>query len=545
MMIIPAGYITCPPEIVTYKATFRLIGGNDEKMVCTKCHSQLSYMKDLEPIITELKSSNLKNIYTLMAKNKKYDDAGQYVLSLYKKYMSATHINKAYTYNSWEDECFIMSGIDYATHNILNRRVIEYIIYGCFIGEDIEYIVDIFSRQKQSATHNCDSVMCADATANAPLTTTCSKKFTFDIIDIIEILKSVTNMHTTGGSLIWFWNNQSIDRLFTLIASRTSFANLEFTFTLYPILIELLNKLYVKNEVTNALLSNTIFNIITNRGSLDYVIRYIYQLRNTKVNPAIDNHETLLEFTKIYCASINYDKSYFKSMQNMESFLYEKLFKTDYLVWNDKIFEINKCCPILYPFDNRYVITQVLSCELINDYRYGVIGNRKITVKISPTGISTVDPAAIQTKSFIFKGTTDDEYANYTTARILAHNTNYGGPINKMMLLKNVSIIEIEENIITLAGIYESNRTVKEYIYTTNGSRPLNDILASYRSTIEFMELVAATLKITSFDMRQIVVNANAQLCFAKYVASSGDAKIPTSVENIGAELRKMKLMLM
>lgn len=482
--------IICPSECSTIKVSLnnliRRYKYGDKKLVCIDCYKKINNLLKIDWIIKICEYLDVNDLYNTLLVNKEWHNSSIHYLS---KFRNIQYISEA-KYTPWEVN-IIWNLKDFFIYHT-NWTLIFYktVIYSYINNNHRERLQKTILLNLNNKKVSCWSLMCSRKC-----------KMSIDILDIFELLQFVSNVE--NGTIL-FWSSNEL---------KTFFINL---FKLYKvndtnnpnqliILLSITFRMLFKNAnyIDESFVYNVLDIITNNTYNFNFYLTLEYGYLNKldtndlikiKICDILNNY--LSNKLNANCKSnINKTISFFKSIINRN---------------NIKI--ILSYLPIIYPFNDKYYITNVLSIEELQSNSKPLLikltlthcvskknKTKKIIIKKDPSLrkeniVSTLmDLLLSKLRKQALKGRID-MFDDIPTYKIY-------------MITNDIGIIEYVENSITLRKISLNNYTLQNYILDNNPDDTIANIKDRFSKSLAISSCLSYILGLGDRHLDNIMVN--------------------------------------
>lgn len=500
--VIPSHLFDKPDEIRSLKVNitniFHSWNNGNKKLVCIECNNKIERILKIEWIIKICEFLDLRSLFVCLQVNRNFHNASIHWIS---RVRDIQYISSQIIYSKWQHNMLWFLKKQMITHNnwyihIVKSTLSTYIHHGI---NNIPNLIDIIKYTKNNK--NIKKISC--------WTLMCSRKCSYhtDIQDVLDIFQYVCKDNL---SINTFWKSKDMKELFILLIDNVT----EKAF-------------YKPNEHIIPILSITIRLITNVRYNIDE--EYIYQWLD-KISKNDLHFLIMLTLECNYLYSHKRNKKYCRIINNyiakklnakQKNMITNTITTFSYLDIKKNKYNVNELnLPILYPFDTKYMITEILNIkELESNSRPLLLTikieynnkkkNKKIILKrdmyLRKENIVSSLIMSLQNKLYLqAQKNRLDKFELIPTYKIL-------------MISSNLGIIEFVENSVTLRYINMKNYTLQNYIYEYNKTQVIDNIKERFVKSLSISSCLSYILGLGDRHLDNIMVNKRGQIFHIDY----------------------------
>jgi hypothetical protein len=487
----------------------KLAGTHDDNisLVCNECYNKINNLSNIQPIIKICEKLSVPDLYKVLLVNKQWYNAGIHCLSKFRniQYKPPDHI-----YSKWE--CNMVWNIkeNLLDHNswfniLIKTALINIIVYKKEIIDDLINIInDTNIKHKKT---KCWDLMC-------------SRKCNLqnDQIDFIEIIQYIS-LIPNFDDILWY-NDKLIEIIYLLCNKINRQIYDKNNFLIVPYLISSLKMLIQKTKdyslvslKANEFIINIINNFTTNKtfnkqdDNLLILLSFEYNYLKNKKN--IQNYDdqiiVLINNQLKLKLSIELKNMIAKTINTLNRINIDK---------NNLIGVIDtNILPIIYPFNTKYLITNIIDVQVLKSSSYPIL----VTVYIQDHKLK----ANKIEKKFIIKTDSNlrKEYIVSSLIIILQNKLiqqmNRGRidifepiPTYKILMINhNIGIIEFLDDCLTLKSIKNKNYTLQNYILDNNKDSQIKIIKERFAKSLAISSCLSFVLGLGDRHASNIMVS--------------------------------------
>ena len=487
----------------------KIAGTHDDtvSLVCNECYNKINNLTNIQPIINICENLSVPDLYKVLLVNKQWYNAGIHCLSKFRniQYKPPDHI-----YSKWECDMVWNIKENLLDHNswfniLIKTALVNIIVYNKNIIDDLMNIInDTYIQHKKT---KCWDLMC-------------SRKCNLqnDQIDLIEIIQYISLIPNFDG-VLWY-NDKLIEILYILCNKINRLIYNKNNFLIVPYLISSLKLLIQKTEnyslvslKANEFISNIINNFTTNKtyekqdDNLLILLSFEYNYLKNKKN--IQNYDdqiiALINNHLKLKLSIELKNMIAKTINTLNRISIDK---------NNLIGVVDtNLLPIIYPFNTKYLITNIIDVQVLKSSSYPLL----VTVYIQDHKFKS---NKIE-KKFIIKTDSNlrKEYIVSSLIIILQNKLiqqmNRGRidifepiPTYKILMINhNVGIIEFLDDCLTLKSIKSKNYTLQNYILDNNKDSQIKIIKERFAKSLAISSCLSFVLGLGDRHAANIMVS--------------------------------------
>jgi hypothetical protein len=487
----------------------KIAGTHDDtiSLVCNECYNKINNLTNIQPIIKICENLSVPDLYKVLLVNKEWYNAGIHCLSKFRniQYKPPDHL-----YTKWECDMVWNIRENLLDHNswfniLIKTALINIIVYKKDIVDDLINIINDTNIQHKKT--KCWDLMC-------------SRKCNLqnDQIDFIEIIQYIS-LIPNFDDVLWY-NDKLIEIIYILCNKINSRIYDKNNLLIVPYLISSLKLLIQKTEnyslvslKANEFINNILNNFTTNKtfmkqdDNLLILLSFEYNYLKNKKN--IQNYDDQI------IALIN---NHLKLKLSLElKNMIAKTINTLNRISIDKnnligVVDTN-ILPIIYPFNTKYLITNIIDVQILKSSSYPIL----VTVYIQDHKFKS---NKIE-KKFIIKTDSNlrKEYIVSSLIIILQNKLiqqmNRGRidifepiPTYKILMINhNIGIIEFLDDCLTLKSIKSKNYTLQNYILDNNKDSQIKIIKERFAKSLAISSCLSFVLGLGDRHASNIMVS--------------------------------------
>lgn len=509
--------IECPLEETSLKVTFnniiRKYKYGDKKLVCIDCYNKIKNLIKIDWIIKICEFLDVKDLYNTLLLNKEWHNSSIHYLS---KFRNIQYINDN-KYTSWEINILWNMKEYLFIHTNWIIVLFRTIIYSYIVHNKKDRLIYL---SKISKKVSCWSLMCSRKC-----------KINIDLIDILELLQFVSKIN--NNSNIIFWSSYDLKKFFINLFKEYKKNDSNTSYQLILLLSITLRMLF-KNA--NYIDDEFIFNILDILSDGTYNYYFCLTLEYTYLNKIDNFNQNIILLSNLHSENNkNNDLTRIKLCDIFNNYLSNKLnsncksninktfnfFKT--IINKNNIKIITSFLPIIYPFNEKYNITNILTIEELQS------NSKPLLIKVQITNNKNNNKKKI--KRIIVKKDFSLRKENIvsTLMEILLSKLkiqSYKGRINHFddiptykiyMITNDIGIIEYVENSITLRKISLNNYTIQNYILENNPDEIISNIKDKFFKSLAISSCLSYILGLGDRHLDNIMINKKGLLFHIDY----------------------------
>ncbi len=488
---------------------------NQVSLVCMDCYNKITNLNSIQHIIQICEFLSIGDLYKVMLVNKQWYNAAVHCLS---KFRNIQYKPPEYIYSKWECNAVWDIKNNLLGHNswfniLIKTSMVNNFIYQKDSLNELSEIIKNYNGRKKT---ECWNLMC-------------SRKCNLlvDQIDFINILNYVNVILSSNYKK--FNENKLID-IINLLANKVNNDLYEKNnYLTVPYFISVLKMFYQKlpNYFTNTNATdffNKMFDCFSYNCLYKKYDENMLVLLSLEYN-CIKNKKTFDLIDDQFSTFLN-NFLRFKLASDLKS-LITKTINTFVKISTDKKNSINTndhtCLPIIYPFNTKFLITDILEVQELQS------SSSPLLVTVNIQNINLKD-AKIQ-KKFILKNDSNLKKEHIVSCLIillqekLLQQMNRGRidhfepiPTYKIIMITNeIGVIEFLENCSTLKNINSKNYTLQNYILENNKDSRIKTIKERFAKSLAISSCLSYVLGLGDRHASNIMVSNNGHIVHIDY----------------------------
>jgi hypothetical protein len=510
-IVIPINLLDVPKESqilrVSIKKFFNKISKDYnpvKSLVCNDCASKINHLYEIEHIIKICEYLNLDDLYDVLVLNKKWYNATIHCLSKFRniQYKSSEHI-----YNNWECNILWNSRNNLSGHNnwiitLIKTTIINKMKYKNNNTQELIKLIENYTTNKNK---NCWQLMCSRK---------CNMDI--DILDVLEIIQYIAKIPEYNNQ---FWENTDFPELILLLV-KYSIKNNTLSYSDYIIpFLTISLRLLIQNY--NKYSTDYIYKILdlicgNNQNTLLLLTLEYNYLKNIK--PQDINNDNFCQLLHNYLKTrlnVNLKSIITKTINTMIQINTNKNMSVD---------NYTSQLPIIYPFDTRYLITDILEIKELTS------ASKPLLVKVLIKKIDSENNNKID-KKFIIKNDPQLRKENIVASLIillqnkLIQQSRKGRidifepiPTYKVIMITNsIGIVEFLDDCYTLSNISNMKYTLQNFILENNKDIKIGIIKERFSKSLAISSCLSYVLGLGDRHANNIMISNNAHIIHIDY----------------------------